>query len=394
MKKIFFLIPLALLIFCALIGCHQECTHNYQSEITLAATCTQTGEETFRCTLCGDSYTQSVVVLEHTYDAGVVEEEATCTKEGVVRYTCTNCNDSKSEAIAKLAHTLENATVTKAPSCSEEGEHTGTCTVCGAVDVVEKLPTNDAHNFENAVIREATCSDPGEGMDTCTLCGHTQKCQYAYKEHAFDQTETITAATCTKDGKKKVTCSACGATEERKISAAGHKWAGATCTKAGICSVCSATGQKAGHNYEILSERGDGQHFAKQVEKKCKTCGVKKTLYYAGKFEFDLEAIYKELEDYAKSYGFNVTDSFSTVPYHQQIQKQNSKVLDSYLEYVGKSGPEYLIKRGKAMIDKEYGFVKNSIYPMSNYTIHLSVSYGQSASMGLGSFSIQVTHTG
>ena len=103
--------------------------------------------------------------------------------------------------------------------------------------------------------------------------------------------------------------------------------------------------------------------------------------------------IYKELEDYAKSYGFNVTDSFDGLPWHQQIQKENSTVLDSYLEYVGKSGPEYLIKRGKAMIDTEYGYVKNSIHPMNAFTIHLKVSYGQSASMGLGSFGVQVSLT-
>lgn len=61
---------------------------------------------------------------------------------------------------------------------------------------------------------------------------HTQTCQYPYKAHTFGQPETVTAATCTKDGKAKVTCSACGATEDRKISAAGHKWVGGTCTQA------------------------------------------------------------------------------------------------------------------------------------------------------------------
>lgn len=393
MKKICFLIATALLVLLALSGCQQECIHNYQVEITHTATCTHSGIETFTCSLCGHSYTQSVAMLEHNYGSEVVQKEATCTEEGLMIYTCSGCAGTKYEQIEKIAHTLGETSVTKEPNCSEEGERIGTCTVCGANNVVEKIPVNNAHSFENTVIREATCSDPGEGLDTCTLCGHTQSCQYEYKAHKFDQSETVTAASCTKDGNQKVTCSACGVAEERKISAPGHKWTGVTCTEAGICSVCGATGKKADHDYEILSERGDGQHFAKTVDKKCKTCGLEKKLYYAGKFEFDLEAIYKELEDYAKSYGFNVTDSFEGLPWHQQIQKENSKVLDSYLEYAGKSGPEYLIKRGKAMIDTEYGYVKNSIHPMNAFTIHLKVSYGQSASMGLGSFGVKVSLT-
>ena len=394
MKRFFYVIAMLTVVLCLFAACQKECVHEYQSEITQAPSCTKAGVETFTCALCQDSYTQPIPFLSHAYDDGTVEKEASCSEEGLLKYTCVGCSGIRYEQIKKLPHTLGEASVTKEPNCSEEGERTGSCTICGAENVVEKIPVNDVHSFENTVIREATCTDPGEGLDTCTLCGHTQTCQYSYKAHTFGQPQTVTAATCTKDGKAKVTCSACDATEDRKISAAGHKWTGGTCTQASTCSVCGATGSKAKHDYEILSEHGDGQHFAKQVDKKCKTCNLEKTLYYAGKFEFDLETIYKELEDYAKRYGFNVTDSFSDVPHYQQIQKENSKVLDSYLEYVGKSGPEYLIKRGKAMIDQEYSYVKNSIHPMSKYTIHLKVSYGQSASMGLGSFGIQVTHTG
>lgn len=393
MKRFPYIIATLTVATCLFAACQKECSHEYRSEITQAASCTKEGVETLTCTLCQDCYTQPVPFLDHVYDKGIIEKEATCSEEGLLKCTCTGCAGTKYQQIEKIAHTLSEASVTKEPNCSEEGERTGICAVCGAENVVEKIPVNDTHSFENTVIREATCTDPGEGLDTCTLCGHTQACQYSYKAHTFGRSEAVTAATCTKDGKAKATCSACGATEDRKISAAGHKWAGATCAQAGICSVCGAVGSKADHDYEILSERGDGKFFAKQVDKKCKSCGLKKTLYYAGQYEFDLEAVYKELEAYAKSYGFGVTNSFDGLPYHQQIQKVNATVLHSYQNIVDDSGPENLIRRGKAMIDKEYSHVKNSIHPMSTYLIHLNVTYGQSASTGSGSFSVRVTHS-
>lgn len=393
MKRTVFLLGAVFLMLPALAGCHRECAHDYQSTITQAATCEQAGTETFTCTICGDSYTNSLPVMAHDFGEEAVELAPTCTEEGHCVATCKSCGQTKQTILEKLPHTLENATVTKEPTCTQMGEQTGACSVCGAADVTQEIPTNDAHQFENTVVREATCSDPGEGLDTCTLCGHTKKCEYAYKAHDFSQSQTVTAATCTQSGKQTVTCSQCGATEDRTLSATGHKWMGATCQQAGTCSVCKATGQKADHNYEILSEKGDGMHFARQVDKKCKTCGLEKTLYYAGKHEFDLEAIYKELEAYAKSYGLNVTDSFDDIPWYQQIQSVNATVLHSYQNIVGDSGPGDLIRRGKNMIDYEYSHVKNSIHPMSTYTIHLSVSYGQSASMGVGSFGLRVTLT-
>lgn len=379
------------LLCLVLAACDTECIHEYSSSITLAATCTQEGTETFTCTHCGDSYTEEIPVISHSFGESVVEVAVTCAQEGYTVATCQGCGQTKQTILPKLPHTLENATVTKLPTCTQQGECIGRCAVCHTEGVTEAIPTNTAHQFENTVIREATCTDPGEGLDTCTLCGHTQSCTYSLKAHDFSKSETLTAATCTASGTKKVTCSHCEASQERKVSALGHKWTGATCQKEGICSRCHTIGEKADHDYEILSETGTGKHFAKKVDKKCKTCGLQKKLYYAGEHEFDLEAIYKELEDYAKSYGFQVTNSFDGLPYYQQIQKVNATVYHSYQNIVGDSGPENLLRRGKAMIDKEYSFVKNSA---NKYQIHLSVTYGESASMGLGSFSLKVTHTG
>jgi hypothetical protein len=388
MKKSLLLLVTVFLLLLAFAGCQQECTHDYKSEITQAASCTQAGVETFTCTKCNHSYTQPVAMLEHSYDEGVVQKEASCTEEGQTRYTCSGCNGTVQEPIAKLAHTLVDPTVTKEPNCSEEGECTGTCTVCGTENVTEKIPVNDAHHYENAVVREPTCTDPGEGLDTCTLCGHTKSCQYDYKAHAYGQAETITAATCTKDGKAKATCTVCGATEDRKISAPGHKWTGATCQKAGTCSVCGATGSKAKHDYEVLSRStANMKYYAERAENQCKICGEKKTLYYVDDAEFDIEYIQSVLDDYARSYGFvNIVHSTSEL----DSNKKSWKTLEVFKVPWYKEPVEYIIEQGKLLIDYQYQDIKNSTFPMERRLLHLQAGYWSSGSLGCGMFQVYI----
>lgn len=305
-----------------------------------------------------------------------------------MRYECADCNAIKQEPIAKLPHTLAEPTITREPNCSQEGECTGTCTICGAENVTEKIPVNDVHVFENTVVREATCTDPGEGLDTCTLCGHTQSCQYDYKPHTYSQAETVTSPTCTKDGTAKAACSVCGQTEDRNIPATGHKWTGATCQKAATCSVCSATGSKAKHNYETVSTKGspDSQYFAQEVSKRCKTCGSEKTLYYVGKTEFDLEAVRDTLEAYARSYGF--TKIGYTIDDSIIDSRKGYKCFEVFKVDWYKEPVDYLVSLGKLLIDTQYKAAKG--YGLDKYELQLTVTYGASASVGTGMFYVHV----
>lgn len=388
MKRFSYAVATLAVVLCLCTACQKECVHEYRSEITQAASCIRTGVETFTCALCQDSYTQPVPFLNHTYDAVTVEKEASCSAEGLLKYTCTSCNGSRYEQIKKSPHTLGEAAVTKEPNCSEEGERTGSCAICGAENVVEKIPVNDVHTFENTVVREATCTDLGEGLDTCTLCGHTQTCQYSYKAHTFGQPETVTAATCTKDGKAKVTCSACGATEDRKISAAGHKWTGGTCTQPSTCSACGTAGSKADHDYEITRQTNtDPKYYAKQVDKQCKTCGVQKTLYYVNDIEVDIEVIQKTLDDYAKAYGFvHIVHSVDNLDSDQK----SSKTLEVFKFDWYKDPVEELIRQGKLLIDSKYNSIKNSTFPMDQTLLHLKAGYWSSGSLGTGMFQVYI----
>ncbi len=61
---------------------------------------------------------------EHTYDDGEITAPATCTEEGEKTYTCTVCGYKKTEAIAKTEHTPSEEW------SYNEGLHFHICTVC------------------------------------------------------------------------------------------------------------------------------------------------------------------------------------------------------------------------------------------------------------------------
>lgn len=159
--------------------------HSYSSEITIAATCTEKGVETRTCTACRHSYTVEIPICPHSFDNGVVTSAPTCVQQGLLEYTCIDCGAQKTEILATTVHTDGAHTVSKAPTCSQKGEATTACTVCGAVYVVGVLPENDVHNWEETVIRKATCTDAGEGVKTCTWCNASEKVTYALLEHNF-----------------------------------------------------------------------------------------------------------------------------------------------------------------------------------------------------------------
>ena len=70
--------------------------HDYVSEITSAATCTDDGTVTYTCTGCGDSYTETIKAYGHDYK---------CTEEeGYYLYTCKNCGDSYTEEISSTSY--------------------------------------------------------------------------------------------------------------------------------------------------------------------------------------------------------------------------------------------------------------------------------------------------
>ncbi len=170
----------------------------------------------------------------HAWGEGEITTAATCTAEGVKTYTC-ECGETKTEAIAMLEHTYAQATCT-VPM---------TCTVCGATSG-EPL----AHTYGEWVEETpATAEKDGVEKRTCTNCDAFETRPVKYN-HVHSYTETVTDPTCTEDGYTTYTCE-CGHTyTDNKIGATGH---------AGLDDVKTTlpTWDAAGEEYAICIECGE-----------------------------------------------------------------------------------------------------------------------------------------
>lgn len=67
------------------------CSHSYTSKVTTPATCTKTGVKTYTCSVCGNSYTESIPMVAHTPGNWVVDKVATSTEKGSKHRSCTVC---------------------------------------------------------------------------------------------------------------------------------------------------------------------------------------------------------------------------------------------------------------------------------------------------------------
>ena len=103
--------------------------HNYTSETTKEATCTENGEITYTCSYCGKTYTKEIPATGHDYK-GETTKEAACTENGEITYTCDACGDTYTEEIPATGHDYKGET-TKEATDTEAGEMTYTCDKCG-----------------------------------------------------------------------------------------------------------------------------------------------------------------------------------------------------------------------------------------------------------------------
>ncbi len=209
---------IALFVFA---GCKcEEGQHDYVSEIKQEASCSAEGVRKFKCSICGDTYTEAIETIPHNYVAS--EKAATCTEEGVRTFTCSVCGDAYTKTIEMIEHNYIESE--KAATCTEEGVRTFTCDACGDTytEPIEKI----AHRYIDSIQRAATCEEKGVKSFVCKYCGDTN-------------------------------------TED--IDALGHTWADATCTKPKTCTRCGRTeGGTIPHTYS------DGQ---------CTACGASAPKY-------------------------------------------------------------------------------------------------------------------
>ena len=147
----------------------KTCSHNYEVEITKEATCSEEGEMTFKCSLCGDSYKEVISKTgKHEYEE-TVTKEPTCTESGEKTFTCKNCSDTYTEEISATGHEYESK-IAKEATCTEDGEITYTCTKCG--DTYTKTVAATGHMEEEwKVTKESGMFTSGLKEQVCASCG-------------------------------------------------------------------------------------------------------------------------------------------------------------------------------------------------------------------------------
>ena len=200
-------------------------------KVTTKATCTEEGEKTFTCSICGDKKTEKVSATGHQHTEIRNKKEATCKEEGYSGDTwCKDCGKKilSGQAIAKTEdHSWNQGKITKEPTCKEEGEKTFTCSICGNTKT-EKVSTTDHQHMEIRNQKNPTCKEAGYSGDTyCADCGvkiSSGKTIAKTKNHNWDGGVITTEPTCTERGEKTFTCTICGNTDTKKVNATGHSY--------------------------------------------------------------------------------------------------------------------------------------------------------------------------
>ncbi len=123
------------------------------------------------CNLCGEKRT-----ADHSWDSGTVNKQATCTTDGSKTLKCTVCGETKTETIKATGHDYANGCDTTCANCDEtrttthqyaeawktdSTSHWHECTECGdEKDVADHTPGPEATDYT---------------PQTCTVCGYVIK---------------------------------------------------------------------------------------------------------------------------------------------------------------------------------------------------------------------------
>ena len=263
---------------------HKEHVWN-DGEISKDSTCTEAGEKVYTCKVCGETKTEEVAALGHSYsEEWTVDKEATCEEAGSKSHHCTRPGcDSKSEVtvIEALGHEWGEGKETKAPTCTEAGEKTYTCTRCDKTKTEAIEALGHAYSEEWTVDKEATCEEAGSKSHHCTRpdCdSKSEVTEIAALGHEWGEGKETKAPTCTEAGEKTYTCTRCNATKTEAIEALGHAYSDewtvdkeATCEEAGSKSHhCTRPGCDSKTDVTIIEALG--HEWSEGKETKAPTC--------------------------------------------------------------------------------------------------------------------------
>ena len=267
--KILVLVFVISVLAMTVVACDVDCPNGHTWDggtVTKQPTCTEAGERTYTCAVCGTTRTAAVEALGHSYNY-VPEVPADCESAGTAaHYTCSRCDKlfvsqngemkevTASELVVTANHSYNSGIVTKYPTCTEAGEKTYTCLSCGETKTEVIAATGHDYGEEIAEV-PATCTTSGtKAHYECANChqlfvdAEGEKTQVTVAEitlapaHSFDDGVVTTQPTCQATGIKTYTCSACHATHTELVPATGHDYGDeiievlATCTTQGTAA--------------------------------------------------------------------------------------------------------------------------------------------------------------
>lgn len=225
------------------------------------------------------------VVEKHKWDEGKVTKAATCTEDGVMTYKCTdlNCEESYTDVIKATGHNMGGYEKVE-PTCTEEGSETSSCqnTGCDHTVVLPLKKADHAWKTEFTIDTPPTCTEKGSKSRHCANCSATTDVQDVKETgHNYGDWQTRTPATCEGAGEDyKVCANGCNIEETRTVGKLGHDFANewivdvpAKCEAKGSesrhCSRCTATTDKR----DIAETGHKFGEWKVRTEAKCETEG-------------------------------------------------------------------------------------------------------------------------
>ena len=196
-----------------------EHVHSYTSQVT-APTCTTDGFTTYTCS-CGYSYNSNPTpALGHTWSEWKTDIPATTTQTGQESRKCTVCGETETriytcscgdsyqgDEVPATGHIWGEWTPATPATETTPGTETRTCTVCGETEsrnvTIPTTPEDHTHSFTSTVVAP-TCTSAGYTLHTCESCSHS---------YTSDEIPMLAHQWVTDPNGTTHTCSSCGKTE-------------------------------------------------------------------------------------------------------------------------------------------------------------------------------------
>lgn len=276
-------------------------THSYTYEITEKATCTEKGEKTYTCTICGNTFKTSIAATNHP-SRKTVRTEGNCGKPGTIETICNICDAVISSETLYYEHEWGPWETTTEPTTTSTGVKTRTCKNCGEqqTKTISKLSggssggsgsgnsgsgsgssgTSHTHSYTAVVTTQATCTSAGVTTYTCS-CGasYTEAAPAALGHKASGSWITVTAATETTEGERVQYCSRCGEIAKTETIAKlsdthTHAYTTSVIVRQPTCTSTGTKKQICSCGYYITSSIPKTGHTDDDGDGRCDVCGV------------------------------------------------------------------------------------------------------------------------